>query len=266
MTNGLCMLATDWAGEVPAGGMMVEEKFDGIRAMYFRGVDGVNRLWSRNGYIIEGTGHIQHRLSLMERVASQPLFLDGEFVVDSSFAATKAWFERGWKSGNESGTLYLFDLLLYADWKRGRCDTPLHERKKWLESLFRSVEEDPALSWDWRPGSHGRDEDQPAVVIVPDQWANDADDAIDIAHRVWARGGEGCMLKDAEGKYERGRSIAWQKLKSSSRWLAPRKSIKPRLAGANLQGSLTLWPAVALWRESLCQFLEPESLLEGQAV
>ena len=218
MTNELCQLAVDWDGTVPDGGMMCDEKLDGFRAMYFAGIDGVPRLWTRAGMAIEGTEHIRHRLSLLEQVAGCRLFVDGEFVVDGALAATKTWCERGWRSGEQAGVFHAFDVLRFDDWRRGGSDMPLYERKAWLQQLIGAVDEDPALSWDWREGSRGRDEDRPAVVIVPDEWIFNADDALDAARRVWVRDGEGCMLKIADAPYARGRNGAWRKVKASGPW------------------------------------------------
>lgn len=219
--NSLCQLAMDWDGHIPAGGCMAECKIDGLRAMWFAGIDGRKRLWSRNGLPIEGTEHIQHHLALMERVAGVPLFIDGEFQVDGTLAASKAWFERDHKFGGEAGVLHVFDVMTFAEWQAGRSEMPLYARKEWLEKLHRSVVEDPALSWDWRAGSRGRDEGATPVIPLPDQWISDEADAMDMARRIWARGGEGVMLKDAQAPYERGRNRSFLKLKMENqhKWL-----------------------------------------------
>lgn len=52
--TGLCHLAADWRGDVPAGGWLVEQKWDGWRCLYFRGIDGQPRLWTRQGMPIDG--------------------------------------------------------------------------------------------------------------------------------------------------------------------------------------------------------------------
>lgn len=214
----LCQLAKDWDGSVPAGGIMHEAKIDGWRALRFPGIDGRVRLWTRGGHVIEGTEHILHRLALMERVAGEPLVFDGEFQVDGTLDATKAWCERGWKIGGEAGTFFAFDCLPYREWRDGGCSTPLYERKKRLVDLARAVEEDPALSWEWRPGSRGRDEAGPSPVrVLEDGWAFTASDVLDEARRVWANEGEGLVLKDPEAPYQRRRSDAWQKVRRDTK-------------------------------------------------
>ena len=212
----LCQLATDWRGIVLAVGTMWEEKFDGWRACRFPGVDGKVRLWTRNGHPIGGIEHILYRLALMERVAGEPMFFDGEFQVDGTLEATKAWCERGWKYGGEAGVFHAFDALTLGEWCAGGSDMPLIDRKARLRDLAHAVEADPALSWEWRPGSRGRDESG-AVRVVADGWAFDEAQVVEEAGRIWARGGEGLMLKDAESPYRRTRSHAWQKVKEENR-------------------------------------------------
>lgn len=216
MSNHLCQLATDWRGDVPAGGMMCEQKVDGWRALWFPGIDGKRRLWTRGGHVIEGAGHITHRLEQMEREAGEPMVFDGEFQVAGTLAATKHWCERGWKTGGEAGVLHLFDCLTFAEWQAGGSDTPLIERKARLEALVNATGEE----WDWRPGSFGRD-DHTAVQIVPDVWIFDTADAMALAKFVWADGGEGIMLKDPLSPYRRLRSPAWLKVKveNSQKWM-----------------------------------------------
>lgn len=211
----LCQLAGEWKGSMPLGGMLVEQKHDGFRCLWFRGHDGKPRLWTRNGMPIEGCAHIAWRLSQMEEAAGRPLFIDGELVVDGTLAATKHWVETGWRAGGEKGTLYAFDVLDEAEWRAGGTDRPLIERKKALSGLFGATVDD----WEWRPGSRGRDEALPPVVILPDSWCFTPADVVAEARRVWAAGGEGLMLKDALSPYQRNRSDAWLKVKADNKWM-----------------------------------------------
>lgn len=215
----LCQLAADWRGKLPETGIAVEEKKDGWRACYFRGHDGQPRLWTRNGHPIEGVEHITHRLAQFERAAGLPLFIDGEFQIGGTLEATKAWCERGWKMGGTAGVFYAFDIVPQAEWARGGWDAPWHQRKRMLTELAEVVNADDAFAWDWRPGSFGRDEGRPTVGILMDTWAFDVADVLDEARRVWAAGGEGLMLKDAEAPYRRNRHDAWQKVKRDGPWL-----------------------------------------------
>lgn len=216
--NHLVQLANDWRGYVPASGLMCERKWDGLRAARFQGITGINRLWSRQGMPIEGTGHIAYFLDHVERVAGEPWFFDGEFVVDGNLEATKAWFERGWKTGGEAGTLYLFDGFPFREWQKGGCDMPLYARKNRLKALVEAVQDDERLSWEYRPGSRGNENWRTAVQMIADEWCFDAADALDFAKRIWADGGEGAVLKSAEAPYQRKRTDAWQKIKPGGPW------------------------------------------------
>lgn len=215
--TSLCALLADWTGSLPEGGAMCEAKIDGFRALYFPGIDGVWRLWSRQGMPIEGVAHITHRLAQMQRAAGQPMMLDGELQVAGTLAATKAWCERGWKQGGTAGVLHLFDAVPLDDWKRGECPIPLYERKKGLSRLLDAT----GGEWEWRPGSRGAD-DPDCVRVIPDEWAFTDRDVIQAARRIWAVGGEGCVVKDAESPYRRKRSDAWQKIKieNQHKWAA----------------------------------------------
>ena len=219
----LCQLASDWRGDMPDGGLMAEPKMDGWRCLYFRGIDGKPRLWSRQGMPLDGADHVLHRLKLIEEAAGVELFIDGEIQVGGTLAATKDWFERGWRVGGDRGTFHAFDVLDFAGWRAGGSDVPLFERKARLARLVEAVGE----PWDWRERSRGRD-DPGCVQFVPDEWAFDAADVLGIARRVWATGGEGLMLKVAEAPYRRNRSDAWAKVKheNSRRW-AGRIAVHP---------------------------------------
>lgn len=218
MSGNLCQLAADWRGDLPDGGLSCEIKHDGWRAPCFPGIDGVRRIWTRNGMPLDAAAHLLPRLALMEEAAGQPMMFDGEFVVDDAgagtLAATKAWCESGWRKGDPAGTLHLFDAMPLADWRAGGCDMPQYQRKARLAELFAATEEEDD-GWTWRAGSRGRDI-LPAVRVVADSWVADAADVLDEARRVWATGGEGLMLKDPMAPYRRDRNGAWLKVKAAN--------------------------------------------------
>ncbi len=210
-TRELVQLATDWDGDVPAGGCWAEEKYNGIRALYI-GAD----LVTREGVTIHGTDHIRAALSELERIAGVPTVFDGEFVAGGSFDATLSHFGRGARASN-AGTLHLFDALPFADWRRGGTDEPLHERAKRLGGLLAEWQTARApLSWE----CEGRADAEP-LAIVESHWLNDRAEIDAAASEIWARGGEGIVIKDAESGYVRGRTRAWQKVKQTARTHLP---------------------------------------------
>lgn len=204
----LVQLARDWRGGLPDGGAMVEEKKDGVRAAWIGG-----RLLTREGIELGGVDHIAWRLRSIERACGHPLFFDGEFIAPGGYAATLRHVGQGLRAP-EQGTLWLFDCLDASEWERDDCGRPLHERKAMLARLV-GMMDDPSLSWEWRPGTHGREPDGPGVAIIPDRWCASQDEVEGMAREIWSRGGEGVMIKDAESLYRRRRSGDWLKYKQA---------------------------------------------------
>lgn len=202
----LCQLARDWRGGVPDHGTMAEEKLNGVRACY---IDG--RLLTREGMEIGGVGHIAYRIEQAERACGRKLFVDGEFLAPGGYLATLRHIGQGLRAP-EQGTLYAFDCLYLDEWRANDCDRPLYERKAMLTRIV-GMMEDPALSWEWRAGTHGKEPDGPAIEVIPDRWCFDQRDVEAMAAEIWARDGEGVMLKDAETPYRRDRNAHWLKYK-----------------------------------------------------
>jgi ATP-dependent DNA ligase len=202
-----------WTGSAPMnGGCIADPKIDGWHGLHFRDHEAKPRLWTMNGHEIHGAGHILHKLAAMEAVAGEPMMFDGEFQVDGCLSATKAWCETGYKTGGEAGTFFLFDCLTEREWRANDCDRPLIERKAMLKRLF---DESERLDdgWEWRPRTYGRQPKGPIVEIIEGEWCNDVPEIMDLANRVWATGGEGLVIKDAESIYRRERSKDWLKVK-----------------------------------------------------
>ena len=207
----LCQLSGRWTGVLPEGGAMCERKYDGWRALFFRGLDRQPGLWTRSGILLLGAGHIRARLLEIEEALGGPHFVDGELVVGGSLAATKLHCESGWRSG-DAGTFHAFDCVPMVDWERGQCDTPLFERKAALARAIASTAPD-AAAWEWSAGTRGAGHGVDLVELVTDTWAFTAADVEGEAQRGWAVGHEGIVIKRADAPYVRGRSDAWLKLK-----------------------------------------------------
>lgn len=202
----LVQLAGEWRGGLPDGGAMCEQKMDGVRAYYLG-----NTLRTREGMEIGGVGHILHRLAGIERAYGQPLMFDGEFIAPGGYQATLRHIGQGLRAP-EGGTLHLFDCLHAEEWQANDCDRPLYERKAMLSSLV-GIQNDSDGGWTWRAGTHGKEPDGPPVAIIPDVWCATPADVEQMAAEIWARDGEGVVVKDATSIYHRERSNAWQKYK-----------------------------------------------------
>lgn len=210
----LCQLVGTYRGTLPDGDWFIQAKIDGWRCLSFVGRDGQKRLWTRNGIPIEGTGHIRHKLALMERIAGEPMVFDGELQVGETLAATKAWCERDWKGGGEAGTMLIFDCLTQSEWEQGGTDRPLHERLAMLDRLYREMLALPA-NWEWREGTRGKEPPAPHIMPLSYEYAASHADVMDFATRVWSRGGEGAVVKRADSGYVRDRSNEWMKIKKA---------------------------------------------------
>jgi len=175
----LAHLFTAWSGTVPAGGIMAEEKRDGIRALY---IDG--RLLTREGNEIHGVRHILPTLRLMEEKAGHALFIDAEFQIGDSLRHTISHLKRG-SAAPDAGTLWAFDCMPADQWRSSSCEEPLYRCKAILHRLWATaIEEMQSDPWTSPQGSCGRCAAVEAVVVVPDVWLADAD-------AVWGGGEAG---------------------------------------------------------------------------
>ena len=216
--NELCQLVGTYRGEFPADGQqVVQQKIDGFRCLYFAGIDGVKRLWSRNGIPLNGLAHILARCRAMEEAAGCDLFLDGEFQVSGTLLATKAWCERAWKLGGCNGTFFAFDCLSFADWQRGGTDQPWLERQERLHELVAATEDIPREP-SWASGASGEPVPERYVQALSGELILSHAGVVRAAEEVWAAGGEGLVLKRIDSPYRRNRTSDWLKVKQEQKW------------------------------------------------
>ena len=202
----LFQLAGEWRGSLPYIGAMVEEKIDGVRAGWIGG-----ELLTREGIPIGGIEHIAYRMRSIEKAVGHAIFFDGEFLAPGGYHATLRHIGQGLRAP-EQGTLHLFDAMPAEEWAEGGTTRQLAERKRMLRDWLK-LAADPSAEWEWRPGTKGREPIGPALSFVPDTWAASEADVQRLADEIWARDGEGVVIKDAESVYCRARTNAWRKLK-----------------------------------------------------
>jgi len=184
----LCTLAMKWDGTVSADGLIVQEKVDGIRAVFYEG-----RLWTRSGNSIGGVDHIVAVLIKLEQAFGRRMFLDGEFQVDGALRPTLRHFANGGRYG-DAGRIFLFDAVPLEDWRADRCQMPLRERLEALDAAAATLVDHPASVLPWRLCA------SPGAVQTE-------------AAAVWTRGGEGLVAKAPNSVYRRRRESAWMKVK-----------------------------------------------------
>ena len=213
----LVQLVGEYRGELPPGQWVAQEKRDGWRMAWFRGIDGQPRLWTRNGLPIEGVRHIAARCLAMEEAAGGAMFFDGEFQVSGTLLATKAWCERAWKLGGCNGTFFAFDCLSDAEWRDGIIDTPWIERQKWLHDLVDATQDLPREPG-WVSGATGEPVPERYVQALSGELIQSHAGVVRAAEEVWAANGEGLVLKRIDSTYRRNRSSDWLKVKQEQKW------------------------------------------------
>lgn len=184
----LCTLAVKWDGTVPADGLIVQEKVDGIRALW---IDG--QLVTRGGNAIGGTSHIAAALAQLERSFGRPMFLDGEFQVDDALRPTLRHFANGGRYG-DAGHLFLFDAVPLDAWRADTCQMPLMARLKALEAAGAALAGDAVSVLPWR------------LCVTPGAVQGEVE-------VIWEQGGEGLVAKVSASLYRRRRDAAWGKVK-----------------------------------------------------
>ncbi len=213
----LVQLVGEYRGELPPGQWVCQAKIDGWRMAWFRGIDGKPRLWTRNGLPIEGVHHIAARCLAMEAAAGEALFIDGEFQVDGTLLATKAWCERAWKLGGCNGTFFAFDCLSFAEWQAGGSNVPWIERQTRLHNLVDVTEALPREPG-WVSGASGQPAPERYVQALPAEYVTSHAGVLRAAEEIWAAGGEGLALKRMDSPYRRTRSNEWLKVKQEQKW------------------------------------------------
>lgn len=213
----LVQLVGEYRGALPPGQWVAQQKHDGWRMAWFRGIDGKPRLWTRGGMPFEGVRHIAARCLAMEEAAGEPLFIDGEFQVSGTLLATKAWCERAWKLGGCNGTFYAFDCLPYREWRAGGSDEPWLERQKRLHGL---VDETASLPMEpgWASGATGEPVPVDYVQALPGEYVQSHAGVVRAVTEIWEAGGEGAVIKRLDSPYRRSRSSDWLKVKQQQKW------------------------------------------------
>jgi DNA ligase-1 len=185
-----CQLAQEeGARPWPEWGAIVDEKIDGIRAIWL----GHGAPKTREGNEIECAWWTSGVLPILaERLGPGEWMIDAELTVGDSIESTLAAFKRGGHATD--AILHVFDAIPLAEWESGKPGDPLHERKRRLRAAFA---QGPIMgmrlvrSWECA---------DPAYVDG-------------IATRIWQEGGEGVVVKDRRAPYARSRTRAWWKLK-----------------------------------------------------
>jgi len=180
-----------------SAGMLLEDKYDGIRAQAHKAAEGV-KFYSRT---LDEITEFSELAAPLKRLA-------GDFILDGEIAATRdgralPFTELQKRLGRKQFDLWLskdipvcfvaFDLL-YSDGEL-LLETPLIERRRRLAALISDLT-------------------GPAVQLAPQSNANSAEEIERTFQSALARGNEGIMAKAPDSPYRPGRrGRFWLKLK-----------------------------------------------------
>lgn len=186
--KALCQLVTDWRGKLPAGGAIVEPKFDGWRMLWVN-----SELVTREGAPIEGVEHIADVLRRLEHDACVPMFFDGELLVGGNFEATSAHVQARGRNG-VGGTFHIFDAMPMRVWRGEDVGHTAQARRTRLDEILDPIACD-------------------AVQPAPWNFVMTAAEVEELARDAIAAGGEGVVVKQALSTYRRAPSGNWQRIK-----------------------------------------------------
>lgn len=181
----LCQLAATAKVLALGPDWVMEEKHDGVRLLWKGGA-----LLTREGEPATFAEHLRPDFERLERRCGQPMFFDSEYTEASGFHATLAAVGRG----EGAGVAHVFACLPLDAWQAGKGGGPDLVRRHFLEAAF----------GEWEPDG---------LRLVVREPATSAPRVEEAARAIWARGGEGLMLKNRQAPYVRGRTSAWLKVK-----------------------------------------------------
>ncbi len=200
----LCQLCTNWSATLfPVGDAIIEEKHDGIRALWIR-----DALVSRNGLPLVAAQDLEPILRVLESRFGEPMMFDCEYVEAGGIDATLAT----WRRPGGKGTLHIFDAVPLRVWDGYEDGPTLIDRKIRFADIMAVSE---VTAGDLR------------IELAQWQSCPDADFAESMAQDVWARGGEGVVVKRASGRYQCRRSRDWLRLKQTITYDMVVDDVKP---------------------------------------
>ncbi len=184
-------LATLTAAPPPAGTWIIENKFDGYRAMVKIAAGNV-QIFTRNGN--DWTAKLKSLAAEIEAIGIDQAWLDGEMVVMNEHGVPD--FNRLQNAFDNARTkdivLYLFDVPMLGD--MDLREVPLRSRRMVLQELLKGNASERIRFSDELPST-------PSAVLTA----------------ACQLGLEGVMLKEANSPYVSRRSESWLKLKCQRR-------------------------------------------------
>lgn len=186
----LCHPVYDYRGRMPDGQLLVDIKYDGVRALWLD-----RELLTQQGFPIGGVEHLAAALRRLDHRYGRPMFYDAEMIIGGSFMASARQCAFRYDAPAAPGAvLHIFDAVPLDDWHSGHPPTPIHERRAQLADKIARLNDDAIRC------AHGVTLDSPADVEK-------------YAAGVIVDGHEGVVIKPASGLYKRERQGAWLRIK-----------------------------------------------------
>lgn len=182
--------------------VIVEPKYDGVRALLICHPDGSCSIVSRVGKPLPGADHMAQRVeqSLLSFPALRNLVInregiviDGELDCAGGFNTTVGDVRRHDKEP-EGLVFRAFDLIPLKHFEAGHFPVSLTERRRILPQFITALRE-------------------PSIVRVQARFAYKHDDVMAMYDAIRQEGGEGVIVKPQEHPYECKRSYGWLKIK-----------------------------------------------------
>jgi len=190
--NG-CQLATRYERTLFTGSdWAAEPKFDGLRCVTIIDGSGVHP-FSR------GENEWQGIKPLLAPIAwAQGFVVDGELLHEDGWGATSGAVHRTNLTSDILAKIsyHVFDILPIADYKAGRCQTPLNRRRAILERLVKE-------SGDKSP-----------LLLSPQTPLASMEEAEKVAKTFVEQGYEGAIFKHVYSPYICNRTASWLKFKN----------------------------------------------------
>lgn len=187
------------------GRKLIDVKLDGVRVLaVMDAINGGVTLFSRNGLVIENFSELYEGLRKLLPRLQGSFVLDGELVSPEGFQHLMTLIRRKDHHADMAQVRYaMFDIIPLADFHRGRCDIPQHERHRLLEVLHEC-------------GLWAETEGRAYVIpqIAVDLDTEEGQNAFaEFNRQAIVAGFEGIMIKDPDAPYEGKRTTAWLKRK-----------------------------------------------------
>jgi len=183
----------------------VEEKLDGVRCLIYKNKDEINA--------ITYNGSVLNLPYIFKELKNKPDgYYDGELLAktrqETSGLVTKVIKETATEKEKQELNFHCFDYLTIREWNNLEfyCPTLKDRRVRLLKILG-------GLDFENKGGQNLRGVENLSIKLIDQFVCDNFEQVKSLFEKVKNKGGEGIMLKDLNGIYEKKRSKKWIKYK-----------------------------------------------------